>query len=356
LSVVAHRGNAVPRRIVARHLLDTALETNTMEHDKMKHINRYALTLASAAASAALMCGTVAAQERSDSPAQRSQNQAAQDRNLSAGNVHATHIIGAQVKNNAGQDIGEVQDLIVSSNGNIRTAVITVGGVLGVGAKKIGVPYRDFSASPDGKTLYVNMTEEQLEAYPEFNEDADDVHAANRSADPTPRSTAPAAGAATGAAVQREHDTREAERNAAAREAESNRQARERSNADATGSVNTPATPGARNGNADASDKPARTLRASEQAASALIGADVVDSSDSKVGEIKDLIVSAGRQVMAVLTIGRAALGTGGHMVAVPLDDLTIQRDESDPKNEPDRVQTKLTVAQLEAMPEFKYE
>jgi sporulation protein YlmC with PRC-barrel domain len=325
-----------------------------MEHDKMKHINRYALTLASAAASAALMCGTVAAQERSDSPAQRSQNQTAQDRNLSAGNVHATHIIGAQVKNNAGQDIGEVQDLIVSSNGNIRTAVITVGGVLGVGAKRIGVPYRDFSASPDGRTLFVNMSEEQLKSYPEFNEDADDVHAANRSADPTPRATTPAA-TETGAAVQREHDTREAERNAAARDAEQNRQARENSNASSTGSANAPVTPGVRSGAAATSDKPARTLRASEQPASALIGADVVDNSNDKVGEIKDLIVSAGRQAMAILSIGKAALGSG-HLVAVPLDDLTIQRDADDPKNEPDRVQTKLTVAQLEAMPEFKYE
>jgi sporulation protein YlmC with PRC-barrel domain len=321
-----------------------------MEHDKMKHINRHVLTLASAAA---LMCGTVAAQERTDSPAQRSQNQTAQDRNLSAGNVHASHIIGAQVKNNAGQDIGEVQDLIVSSNGNIRTAVISVGGVLGVGAKKIGVPYRDVSASPDGRTLFVNMTEEQLKSHPEFDETTDDVHAANRSTDSTPRSTTAAGADTSAAAVQREHDSREAERNAAAREAEANRQARESSNASSSGSANAPA---ARSGNADANDKPARTLRASEQAASALIGAAVVDSSDSKVGEIKDLIVSAGRQVMAVLSIGRAALGTGGHMVAVPLDDLTIQRDEADPKNEPDRVQTKLTIAQLEAMPEFRYE
>jgi sporulation protein YlmC with PRC-barrel domain len=105
----------------------------------------------------------------------------------------------------------------------------------------------------------------------------------------------------------------------------------------------------------NASEKPARTLRASEQPAKALIGADVVDSSDSKIGEIKDLVLSTGRQAMAIMSVGKAALGDG-HLVAVPLDDLTIQRDANDPKNEPDRVQTKLTVAQLEAMPEFKYE
>jgi sporulation protein YlmC with PRC-barrel domain len=306
----------------------------------MKHVNRYSLTLATAAASAALMCGPVAAQERSATPAPpapRAQNQAAQDRNLSAGNVHASHLIGAQVKTSSGQDVGEVEDLIVSANGNVRTAVLSVGGLFGIGAKQIGVPYKDFSASPDGKTLFVNLTEQQLESYPEFDEKADDLHAASRTANPA---IAPAPTSAT--AAQREHDAREAERNEAARDANTARTTPSSSTA-------------ARTDTAPASEHPARMLKASEQPAKALLGADVVDSSNAKIGEIKDLIVSAGRQAMAVLAIGKPAVG-GRHLVAVPLDDLTIQRDLDDPQNEPDRVQTKLTVAQLEAMPEFRYE
>ena len=44
-------------------------------------------------------------------------------------------------------------------------------------------------------------------------------------------------------------------------------------------------------------------------------------------------------------------------MVAVPLDELTIKRDaDEDRRHEPDRVQTLLTVSQLEALPEFRYE
>ncbi len=43
--------------------------------------------------------------------------------------------------------------------------------------------------------------------------------------------------------------------------------------------------------------------------------------------------------------------------VAVPLDELTIRRDaDEDRRHEPDRVQTRLTVAQLESLPEFRYE
>jgi hypothetical protein len=45
-------------------------------------------------------------------------------------------------------------------------------------------------------------------------------------------------------------------------------------------------------------------------------------------------------------------------MVAVPLDDLTIKRDDADEdrRREPDSVQTLLTLSQLDSMPEFRYE
>ena len=92
------------------------------------------------------------------------------------------------------------------------------------------------------------------------------------------------------------------------------------------------------------------------KSASALIGAEVVDGADSKVGKIKDVIVSNGRGAQAVLAVGGGIGNIGGRMVAVPLDDLTIKRNSANPKHEPDRVQTALSVSQLEALPEFRYE
>jgi ribosomal 30S subunit maturation factor RimM len=97
-------------------------------------------------------------------------------------------------------------------------------------------------------------------------------------------------------------------------------------------------------------------LKANEQPASALIGAEVVDRADSKVGKIKDVIVSSGRGAQAVLAVGGGIANVGGKMIAVPLDDLTIKRDQENPKHEPDKVQTTLTIAQIDALPEFRYE
>jgi hypothetical protein len=71
----------------------------------MKHINHYALTVASAV----LMCGAVAAQERTV------QQPLTQPHQLKSGEVQASHLIGAPVKNTSGETIGEVTDLIVSS-------------------------------------------------------------------------------------------------------------------------------------------------------------------------------------------------------------------------------------------------
>ena len=97
------------------------------------------------------------------------------------------------------------------------------------------------------------------------------------------------------------------------------------------------------------------TTKASEEPASALIGAEVVDAESSPVGRIEDLIVTAEPPaVKAILALG-GVLGLGARSVAVPLDELTITRDSNDQSEEPDKVQTTLTVSQLEALPEHRY-
>src|SRR5262245_35650970 len=48
-------------------------------------------------------------------------------------------LIGAKVTDKDGQSIGTISDLIVGSGDKIEGVVLSVGGVLGVGEKKIGV-------------------------------------------------------------------------------------------------------------------------------------------------------------------------------------------------------------------------
>jgi len=270
----------------------------------MRHKDIYALTLTSAA----MLCGTGTVAWAQDHDAgQALAARSGSARNQVSGAVRASKLIGATVKNKAGDSIGEISDLIVSSGANITTAVVSVGGVLGVGEKKIGVPYKSFSVAPDGKTLYLDMTADQLKSMPAYTDDEkSDAAARYQTSQNNPSN-------------KFEHGT---------------------TSSTATGAAKT-----------------AHVLKATEEPASALIGSEVVDKGDAKVGKIKDVIVStSGHGAQAVLAVGGGIANIGGREVAIPLDNLTIQRGDASPKHEPQRVQTTLTVGELEALPEFRYE
>ena len=64
-----------------------------------------------------------------------------------------------------------VTDLIVDNNGDVTTAVVSVGGLLGVGKKDVAVPFKDLKvASRDGKDwLVFNRTTEDLKMAPAYD-------------------------------------------------------------------------------------------------------------------------------------------------------------------------------------------
>lgn len=281
----------------------------------MKDIRRYALTLTSAV----VLCGTAAAQAPSTPPGAR--GPAVQvTKTLGPGDKLASNLIGATVKSTQGQSIGEVTDLVVNDKNDVIAAVVSVGGVLGVGQKKIGVRYQDFEVSPDGRTLYLNMNEEQLESQPAFDESVSSTAAARtRPAAPQPG----AAPATQRTAADARPDTT-AEHHAA----------------------NAPPS----NTTAD------RTLKSGEQGAKALIGTEVVDKNDARVGKIRDLIVAPGKEdVQAVVALGSGPAFASTKMVAIPLGNLKLVPGK-DRASEPDRAQTAMTETQLAALPDFHYE
>jgi sporulation protein YlmC with PRC-barrel domain len=76
-------------------------------------------------------------------------------------------LIGAIVVNKAGEKVGDIEDLIMASGSHtIDTVIIGVGGVLGVGEKKIGVAHKALAfATKDGKrTITLDTTKEILGA------------------------------------------------------------------------------------------------------------------------------------------------------------------------------------------------
>jgi len=88
-----------------------------------------------------------------------------------AGQWLATRFIGQPVSNDAGQSIGNINDLLLDKSGSIANVVIGVGGFLGIGEKNVAIPFNllAITADADGKrVVQVGLSRERLEAAPEF--------------------------------------------------------------------------------------------------------------------------------------------------------------------------------------------
>jgi sporulation protein YlmC with PRC-barrel domain len=57
------------------------------------------------------------------------------------GDWRASKVVGLNVYNDNNQNIGSINDLLMDKSGNIKAAVIGVGGILGVGEHLIVIPY-----------------------------------------------------------------------------------------------------------------------------------------------------------------------------------------------------------------------
>ncbi|HMT14305.1 MAG TPA: PRC-barrel domain-containing protein [Aestuariivirga sp.] len=78
--------------------------------------------------------------------------------------MSASDFIGKRVYTKAGEDIGEVNDMIISDNGKINAAILGVGGFLGIGEKDVAVSMNSIDVVVDGSTskLVVDATKDQL--------------------------------------------------------------------------------------------------------------------------------------------------------------------------------------------------
>ncbi len=84
----------------------------------------------------------------------------------------ASALIGANVENTAGDNLGEVKDLVLDwGSGNVRYAVLSYGGILGIGDKLFAVPVDAFSSKPNSSKLILNVNKDQLKNAPGFSKD-----------------------------------------------------------------------------------------------------------------------------------------------------------------------------------------
>ena len=88
--------------------------------------------------------------------------------------VRASKVIGAAVYNDKQQKLGSVDDLLLGKDHKVEQAVIAIGGVLGIGAKLVTVPY-DKLQFPDqvsgsaSRVMMPGATEASLKDMPEYH-------------------------------------------------------------------------------------------------------------------------------------------------------------------------------------------
>jgi sporulation protein YlmC with PRC-barrel domain len=83
----------------------------------------------------------------------------------------ASEIIGTQVRNTAGEEIGDVNEIILANDGKVRAVVIGVGGFLGMGERDVAVEFNSLKLSRDSdndEVITVNATKESLKSAPQW--------------------------------------------------------------------------------------------------------------------------------------------------------------------------------------------
>src|SRR5437899_9503399 len=66
-----------------------------------------------------------------------------------AGQWLVSQFIGQPVTNNAGEHVGDINDLLFDKSGQISTVVIGVGGFLGIGEKNVAIAFGSLSITAD---------------------------------------------------------------------------------------------------------------------------------------------------------------------------------------------------------------
>ena len=87
------------------------------------------------------------------------------------GLARASEVIGRSVKDVADKDAGKIEDLMIDARGHVAYAVVSFGGLLGMGDKLYAVPWDAVVVDREHKTAYLDVSKETLERAPSFTKD-----------------------------------------------------------------------------------------------------------------------------------------------------------------------------------------
>ena len=107
-------------------------------------------------------------QQSGSMPTQARQPEATDDRTRQQLDLvmEGDKLIGKNIVGMDGKAIGEIKDVAVGEDGQLKAVVAEVGGFLGLGAKRVAVPITHMRRN--GERVMVTMSRQQVEALPEF--------------------------------------------------------------------------------------------------------------------------------------------------------------------------------------------
>jgi|HubBroStandDraft_6_1064221.scaffolds.fasta_scaffold632939_2 hypothetical protein len=77
-------------------------------------------------------------------------------------------MVGSTIVDDANEDVGTIDDLIVTPGEKVPFAVLSVGGFLGVGSKYVVVPFSALQVKDKTHMILPGATKDSLTALPEF--------------------------------------------------------------------------------------------------------------------------------------------------------------------------------------------
>ena len=277
----------------------------------------------------------------------------------------ANNLIGQSVYNGIGDDaenIGSINDLVISPEGDVQAVVIGVGGFLGIGQKDVAIEYDLVSwQERDGQEwLVVETTADALKAQEEFDTAAYEPQPADADVKETKPATAEdlakapvekadeeMAEAPAEEPMTEEQAAAPTEEPAAEEDKDKMAEAPAAEDKAVEETAEAPVTDDTRTAAIDRESLTERPL--GDISAEDFIGTTVYGANDENVGEIGDVVLTEDGKVDAVIVDVGGFLGIGEKEVAVGMDNLKFLSDEDGELY----LYTDFTEEQLEAQAEY---
>jgi sporulation protein YlmC with PRC-barrel domain len=82
----------------------------------------------------------------------------------------ASEVMGLTVKDKKGEQLGQVEDIVIDARGQVQYIILSHGGVLGIGDKLVPIPYKASRVDVEKNALVLdNVDKQMLEKAPNFD-------------------------------------------------------------------------------------------------------------------------------------------------------------------------------------------